>query len=154
MSELTFREATRADLEMIVGLLADDPLGAMRERFEDPLPRAYEEAFSAIDSDPNHRLIVCESKGDLAGIFQLSFLPNLTYIGRWRAQVEGVRVAGSHRRKGIGRAMMEYAITESRARGCYLLQLTTDKKRPEAVTFYESLGFVASHEGMKMRLEP
>lgn len=26
---------------------------------------------------------------------------------------------------------------------------TTDKARPEAIRFYESLGFVASHEGMK-----
>ena len=33
-----------------------------------------------------------------------------------------------------------------------LRQLTTDKSRPEAHRFYTQLGFVASHEGMKLRL--
>ncbi|UOR07683.1 hypothetical protein MUN82_21285 [Hymenobacter aerilatus] len=33
--------------------------------------------------------------------------------------------------------------------GCFLLQLTTDKRRPDAIRFYEKIGFVATHEGMK-----
>ena len=33
-----------------------------------------------------------------------------------------------------------------------MLQLTTDRQRADARRFYESLGFVASHEGMKLRL--
>lgn len=153
MSAPQFRDATRADLTGLIAMLADDPLGATRERIEVPLPAAYEAAFEAIDSDPNHRLIVCESEGELAGVLQLSYLPNLTYVGRWRAQIEGVRIAAGHRGKGLGRAMLEYAIDQARQRGCYLVQLTTDKKRPRAAAFYESLGFVASHEGMKMRIE-
>jgi hypothetical protein len=32
------------------------------------------------------------------------------------------------------------------------VQLTSDKRRREAIRFYESLGFVASHEGMKLDL--
>ena len=35
---------------------------------------------------------------------------------------------------------------------CQLLQLTTDKGRPDAHRFYEKLGFVASHEGYKLAL--
>lgn len=147
-----FREANRSDLETLVGLLAADPLGATREQYELPLPAAYVSAFEAIDADPNHLLIICEVEGNLAGFFQLSFLPNLSYVGGWRAQIEGVRVAASHRRKGIGRLMFEHAIACAREKGCHLLQLTTDKKRPAALAFYESLGFVASHEGMKLKL--
>ena len=33
-----------------------------------------------------------------------------------------------------------------------LVQLTTDKARPDAHRFYTQLGFVASHEGVKLRL--
>jgi len=33
-----------------------------------------------------------------------------------------------------------------------MVQLTTNKLRPKAKQFYESLGFVASHEGMKFHL--
>jgi GNAT superfamily N-acetyltransferase len=48
--------------------------------------------------------------------------------------------------------MMGWAIEEARRRGCGLVQLTTDKARPDAHRFYERLGFVASHQGMKLRL--
>jgi GNAT superfamily N-acetyltransferase len=70
----------------------------------------------------------------------------------WRGQIEGVRIAAGRRGDGLGRQMFEWAIAECRARGCGLVQLTTDKRRPEARHFYESLGFVASHEGMKLAL--
>jgi ribosomal protein S18 acetylase RimI-like enzyme len=63
-----------------------------------------------------------------------------------------VRVDGKARSAGMGRAMVEHAIERARERGCHIVQLTTDKSRPEAKRFYESLGFVASHEGMKLHL--
>ncbi len=48
--------------------------------------------------------------------------------------------------------MVTWAVEEARARGCALVQLTTDKSRVDAHRFYERLGFVASHEGMKLVL--
>jgi GNAT superfamily N-acetyltransferase len=85
-------------------------------------------------------------------VLQVTYIPGLTYQGGERAQIEGVRVAASHRSRGVGREMIEWAIERARARGCRLVQLTTDKRRADAHRFYESLGFVASHEGMKLRL--
>jgi threonine/homoserine/homoserine lactone efflux protein len=38
------------------------------------------------------------------------------------------------------------------AGGCHIIQLTTDKKREDALRFYERLGFKATHEGLKMKL--
>ena len=151
---VSFREATATDLEAIVSMLSDDILGAARERFEIPLPHAYSEAFAAIDSDPNNELIVACRDDHVIGVLQVTFIPYLTYQGGWRAQVEGVRVHADHRSGGLGRALMEYAIRRARERGCHLVQLTTDKARREALRFYESLGFRASHEGMKLRLSP
>ena len=57
-----------------------------------------------------------------------------------------------YRGRGLGAAMIGWAIEETRRRGCGLVQLTTDKSRPDAHRFYRQLGFVASHEGMKLRL--
>lgn len=151
-SRLTFRRAERADLEAIVRLLADDPLGSRRERFELPLPPAYVAAFEAINADPNNELIVTCDGAEVIGILQLTYIPNLTYEGSWRAQIEGVRVARDARDRGVGRAMIADAIARARWRGCRLLQLTTDKSRPHARAFYEALGFSASHEGMKLDL--
>jgi GNAT superfamily N-acetyltransferase len=48
--------------------------------------------------------------------------------------------------------MMEWALRRARDRGCRMAQLTTDKRRTGAHRFYASLGFVASHEGMKLAL--
>jgi GNAT superfamily N-acetyltransferase len=65
-----------------------------------------------------------------------------------------VRVDSSLRSGGIGRKLVEWAIARAREKGCRLVQLTSDKRRRDAIRFYESLGFVASHEGMKLELAP
>lgn len=149
MSEPGFRRATAGDLPAIVALLADDMLGASREVPGDP---AYDAAFTAIAADANQFLAVVEEGGRIVGCLQLSFIPGLSRRGMWRGQIESVRIAASHRGAGLGRRMFAWAIEECRARGCGLVQLTTDKARPDARRFYESLGFVASHEGMKLAL--
>jgi len=149
---LNFRSATPADLPAIIALLADDILGQGREDASDPPNPAYVAAFAAISADTNQLLVVVEDAGCLIGCLQLSFIPGLSRLGMWRGQIEGVRIAADRRGDGLGRQIFAWAIAECRARGCGLVQLTTDKHRPEARRFYESLGFVASHEGMKLPL--
>jgi ribosomal protein S18 acetylase RimI-like enzyme len=152
MPALTIRRATSDDLAAIVGLLADDALGRSRENPGPPLDPCYGEAFAAIERDPNQFLAVAEDGGAIVGCLQLSFIPGLSRRGLWRGQIESVRVASARRGGGLGRVLFEWAITECRRRGCGLVQLTTDKARPDALRFYESLGFAASHEGMKLAL--
>ena len=148
-----FRRAAREDLPAIVRLLADDPLGSKRETYAVPLPESYHTAFDAIDRDPNNELVVVETADkQVIGVLQITFIPYLTYRGGWRAQIEGVRVAAESRSSGIGRQLFLWAIERARQRGCHLVQLTSDKARPDAIRFYEGLGFVASHEGMKLHL--
>lgn len=151
---VNFRHATRDDLPSIVKLLADDPLGAKREQYSVPLPQSYYDAYAAIERDENNELVVLEdSEHQVLGVLQITFIPSVTYRGGWRALVEGVRVASHARSRGIGRQLLAWAIERARARGCHMLQLTSDKARPDAIRFYESLGFVASHEGMKLKLD-
>lgn len=148
---MKIRNAEKEDLIAIVSMLADDALGSQREDFRIPLPAAYLHAFEAIASDPNQELMVVEDDGgEVIGTFQLTFIPYLTYQGRSRAQIEAVRIRKDHRGVGLGTEMFQWAIKRAEEKGAHLLQLTTDKKRPEALKFYETLGFVASHEGMKL----
>ena len=150
---MKFRKAQANDVSAIVQMLADDELGQTREDFSDPLPATYAQAFERIDSDPNQELIVVENnEGQLIGTLQLSFIPYLTYQGGIRAQIEAVRVHKEHRGEGIGNAFFLWAINRAKERGAHLLQLTADKKRPDALRFYENLGFRATHEGMKLHL--
>lgn len=143
------RRAVADDLPTLVALLADDDLGAGREG-EDLSP--YGTAFAAIDADPAQLLVVAESDGTVVGMLQLSVIPGLGRRGALRGQIEAVRVARDHRGGGLGAAMLRWTIEEARRRGCTLVQLTTDKRRTAAHWFYERLGFVATHEGMKVEL--
>ena len=84
--ETTFRLARRSDLPSIVRMLADDDLGSQRERYEDPLPRAYYAAFEQIEVDPNHELVVAELNGEVIGTLHLMFLPSVSFQGGLRGR--------------------------------------------------------------------
>lgn len=148
----TFRAARVDDLPALVRLLADDPLGAKREVVSSPPASGYTKAFAAIEADPNNELVVATADGTIVGMLQITFIPSLTYQGGWRALIEGVRVSSGARSQGVGGAMVRWAIERARARGCIMLQLTTDRTREDALRFYERLGFVPSHHGMKLHL--
>jgi GNAT superfamily N-acetyltransferase len=151
---MKFRNAVKEDVPFIVQMMADDELGKLREDFKDPLPSTYYQAFSNIDNDPNQELIVIENEsGEIIGTLQLSFIQYLTYQGGIRAQIEAVRIRSDQRGKGIGEQLFCWAIDRAKEKGAHLLQLTTDKKRPDAIRFYENLGFKASHEGMKLHFD-
>ena len=147
-----FRRARRADVEAIVHLLAANSIGASREDLGPPLPAAYFDAFAAIDADPNHELLVGERDGRVVATLHITYLPYLSRGGSWRALLESVHVAADLRGCGIGSRFLREAIARARARGCGMVQLTTDKRRSDAKRFYERLGFEASHEGMKLAL--
>jgi GNAT superfamily N-acetyltransferase len=152
METIQFRTARFDDVPAIVALLADDPLGSQRERTGTPLDACYVAAFRAIEADANQQLaVVCDGE-DIVGTLQLSFIPGIARMGAWRGQIEAVRIAAHRRDSGLGQKMIEWAIDQCRARGCSLVQLTTDKSRADAHRFYEKLGFVASHEGYKRAL--
>ena len=130
-------------------MLADDVLGQTRENPEDLV---YARAFADIERDPNQFMAVLEDAGAVVGYLQLSFIPGLSLKGMLRGQVESVRIASSRRGQGLGQVMLKWAIEECRRRGCGMVQLAMHKSRDDTLRFYKSLGFVASHEGMKLNL--
>ena len=150
---MTIRKAERKDIPDLVKLLADDVLGQQREHYTIPLPELYYTAFERINQDTNQELVVVEEEDQIVGTLQLTFIPYLTYQGGVRAQIEAVRVRSDRRKEGVGEQLFRWAIDRAHTRGAHLVQLTTDKKRPDARRFYEKLGFVASHEGMKLHLD-
>lgn len=135
-----------------VRLLANDPLGSQRERYQHPLPQSYYDAFNEISHDQHNELVVVEANGEVIGTLQLTFIPYRTFQGGKRAQIEAVRVDQRYRSAGIGNKLLAWAIARARQSGCHLVQLTTNASRPDALRFYLRLGFVASHVGMKLDL--
>ncbi|HEY9038096.1 MAG TPA: GNAT family N-acetyltransferase [Roseovarius sp.] len=149
---VVIRPAVISDLEQMIALLAEDPLGRTREDPRMPLERAYFDAFAAIEDDPNQHLVVAAREDRIVGMLQLTFIPGLSRQGAWRGQIESVRTAQDTRRTGLGRRLFEWAFDACRAHGCGLVQLTTDASRNTAHEFYEALGFEPSHIGYKRDL--
>lgn len=153
IENLKFRQATREDLPEIVRLLADDFLGAQRERFETPLPESYVRAFEEIAADKNNELVVAEAGGETVGTLQITFTPSISFQGGKRATIEAVRVDEKYRGRGVGKRLILWAIERAKIENCFVLQLTTNSERKDAHRFYENLGFKGSHLGMKLYLK-
>jgi GNAT superfamily N-acetyltransferase len=153
------RRATAVDVPDLVAMLRDDVLGATRESGTEDAD-VYARAFALIDADPNQLLVAVTEIADrphdcstLVGTLQLSLLPSLSRRGTLRLQIEAVRVGPSAQGIGLGTAVFEWAHECGRRFGAGLVQLTTDKSRTGAQRFYDRLGYVASHEGMKLPLD-
>ena len=151
---LLIRRAEERDLPAVVRLFAIPDEGNLKdEDASSPLPDCYREALAAIAADPANMLVVAEREGAVIGAFHLTIIQYVAYRGGRVAQIENVIVDPDARSLGVGAAMMEWAIDEARRRGCFRVQLTTNKARKRAHRFYERLGFTASHEGMKLALK-
>src|SRR5205807_10583240 len=148
---VSIRRARREDVPAIVAMLADDHLGRARERVEDPLPAVYDQAFERVERDQNLTLVVAESEGRVVGCLQLAVLAGISSQGGLRGLLEDVRVASDCRSRGIGEQLVQWALTEAKARGCNLVELLTHSSRVDAQRFYKRLGFTASHVGMTVR---
>jgi GNAT superfamily N-acetyltransferase len=151
-TKLKFRLAKADDLADIIRMLSDDALGASREKFEPVLADSYLQAFENIAKDPNQELTIVEMDGEKVGTYHLTFIQYLTHQGGLRAQIEAVRTDSRYRGQGVGTKIFEYIIDMARQKGCNMVQLTTDKQRPDAIKFYQTIGFVPTHEGMKLKL--
>ena len=150
---MQIREVEEKDLPQIIKMWSEDMIGRNREAYQNPLPEAYFKAYEIIKADPNHELVVLVDDNDeVLASLQLTFLQYLTNIGGVKALVENVIVRQDLHGKGMGKQLLEWAINCSKTRGAHTIQLTTNKTRPGTKTFYEKLGFHASHEGMKMSL--
>ena len=148
---VSIRRARRDDVPAIVTMFADDHLGRARERVEDPLPAVYYEAFERVERDPNLTLVVAEIEGRVVGCLQLAVLSGISSQGGIRGLLEDVRVATDCRSRGIGEQLVQWAVTEAKARGCNLVELLTHASRVDAQRFYKRLGFTGSHVGMTVR---
>lgn len=149
----TIREATSDDLPDIIQLLADDALGQRREDKTIPPNQKYIDAMASILADPQAELFVVMLNEKVIGVAQMNYLRYLTYQGGLRAQIEGVRIHKDYQGRGLGKQLFKHLISRAEENHCHLVQLTTDSQRPDAVRFYEALGFQKSHYGLKLHFD-
>jgi len=145
------RRAVAADVRRIVELIAAGSAdGVMRELV--PTAPEYLAAFRRIEANPMQVLVVADEGGAVVGTLLFTEIQQMAHHGLPVAEVENVHVAAERRGGGIGGELMRWAIDEARRRGCFRVQLTSNNLRTDAHRFYQRLGFVDSHAGMKLVL--
>jgi GNAT superfamily N-acetyltransferase len=146
------RDAVSADLDTIVALQREDVIREVREN--DVPVAAYRAAFEEISGDHHQQLLVGELEAEVVATAQVTWIRRLTYVGGETGVVESVRVRSDLRGRGLGEVLMRHVVDLARDRGAVRVELTTNAQRDAARRFYERLGFVASHVGMKLYLGP
>lgn len=153
LSNVTIRRASADDLPRVVELLQQESIsGEVREDVGPPLPPRYYDAFAAIEADPDNAIFVAELEGEIVGAFQRTFIRHLQRGGERVSEIESVIVDEPLRGRGIGVAMMRWAVEEARQAGCTRVQLTSNVARKDAHRFYERLGFLPGYVGMKLSI--
>ena len=150
MTSLLVRRALPEDLGKILALQAEDSM----HYYDEPEQISANQlaAFDEIDADVNHDLLVGELDGQIVTTAHVTWLRVLSADGGLYCQVEAVRTSSSMRGRGIGASLMASIEGEARKRGAARIQLTSNKERTRAHAFYERLGYIASHVGMKKYL--
>ncbi|MFN7023805.1 MAG: GNAT family N-acetyltransferase [Pseudorhizobium sp.] len=151
--DIIIRRARETDLPALIALFAEDEIGGHADTTAPEAFNEYLRAFHVIDASANEQLFVAEREGEVVGTFEIMFNRTLTGRGGLIMVVEAVQTRVDMRGRGIGAAMVDYAIQEARRRDCRMVQLSSNMARTDAHRFYERLGFAKSHFGFKMKLK-
>ena len=135
-------------LRVLDRAVADDPDRITpRQRATWDRMLATEDLTQYVAADPGGRIV---------GVVTLLVMPNLGYDCRPTAFIEAMVVDEEHRRRGVGRLLVERLLADAAAAGCHKIQLLTHKRHAHdgAHDFYRALGFTAEAEGLRLYLGP
>ena len=145
------RLATEEDIPKIIELYDELTITTSQvEKSRSPSLDDYKRVFAEIRSDRRQELLVAEDQGEVVGTLVFLLAPNLSHRGTPWAFLENLIVTGKHRRKGVARSLLEYAVGRAREAGCHKVQLCSGRTREEAHQLYRSLGFEASAYGFRL----
>ena len=127
------RAASKADLPDILRLYAQPDL-------DDGQVLSLTEAegiFDRMGRYPDYNIYVAVRENQIVGTFALLIMDNLVHLGAPSAVIEDVAVDPRWQGRGVGRALMQYALARAGEKAI----LSSNLKRERAHAFYESLGF-------------
>ncbi|OBZ96321.1 acetyltransferase [Pararhizobium polonicum] len=150
---VSIRTAERDDLPDVIALFAADTIGGHGDTNDPAAFADYLAAFERIAATPSETLYVAELDGEVVATFQTTILTTLVGRGSSNMMIEAVQTRQDMRGRGIGEAMMRFAIGEARRLGLSKVQLSSNRERRDAHRFYERVGFEPSHLGFKIRLK-
>lgn len=130
------REARKEDLPALLELyryLNVDPVPEIDER----ISIIWEEILA----NKNHRVLFIEADGKPVATCVLIIVPNLTRGAKPYALIENVVTHPDSRKKGYGKAVLDYAAEIAESLNCYKIMLMTGRKDEATLRFYENAGY-------------
>jgi ribosomal protein S18 acetylase RimI-like enzyme len=139
---LSIRSARPTDSAAIAALVAS--LGF------DSAPRDIEGRLAALKKGRETPLVA--EQGEVVGVLAWHVTPVL-HRARPVGRITMMVVADGERRRGVGRALVEAACGQLRAKGCGLIEVTSNVDLSGAHGFYRRLGFERTSYRFVMALE-
>jgi GNAT superfamily N-acetyltransferase len=129
----SFRSATAADASKVTGLV-EAAYGHYVERIA-RLPGPMTDDYAEVIR--NRHVTVAERHGAIVGVIVLTVTDEGFLL-------DNVAVHPSHRRTGLGRALLEFAEAEARRAGFDSIYLYTHEQMTENLVLYSRIGYVES----------
>lgn len=133
---IEIKESTIENLPDIVKLYQ-----SIEFEYFEPSMIALEKIYIAMKKYPYYKVFVVVKNDEIIGSYALLIMDNLAHQGAKSGIVEDVVVKENFRSQGIGKLMMNHAMSICREFKCYKLVLSSNQVREEAHRFYENLGF-------------
>lgn len=143
-----------ADLVDIVKLLNEMDLFYGDELTESAQERTRQASLALLGNPPSsHAIIARNGTSEPIGFASYSFL--WPAVGSSRSlYLKELYVTQAHRRKGIGRTLMQQIFKIATSEGCSRVEWTADAANDDALRFYESIGASPFSEKIFYRSKP
>ncbi len=133
-----FGTAHQADVEQLVELLG---ILFTQEAELSPDADKQRRALGIILQDPSRaRIYVARDAGTIVAMAALHFTTSTAEGGKV-AWFEDCIVRPEHRKKGIGKALLEHVVAQAKAEGALRVMLLTDGDNTTAQALYRKMGF-------------
>jgi ribosomal protein S18 acetylase RimI-like enzyme len=146
MSEYSYRALSKDDVEKLKDLrravVAVSPIG-MGTTIDEELQRPIEFFRNELSFEPPSRVFAAFSGNMLVATAGIRW-PTKHPSGKHKTILYGVQTAPEFRQQSLGRRLVKQAIDHAFSAGCLRIYLYVYVPNAEAVSLYESLGFVAS----------
>lgn len=136
-----FRKADKKDIPKLCELLA--VLFSQEEEFAPDEDKQRQALNKIIENDSVGDIYIAEEEGSIVGMVNILYTVS-TALGDKVAILEDMVVARACRGRHIGSALLDYAVSQTKEKGCKRVTLLADGDNARAHRFYEQKGFTMS----------
>ena len=157
--DVKIRTADHADYEQVGNIFAEENhlhAQLVPEIIQVADPIMTWEWYDEVLKNPDKKLFVAEYEAEIVGLTLAEIKTSLDdpiYKHRKYIYIDEIAVAASHRRMGVGRALMERIQYWAVEQSIFEIELQVWERNAQAIGFYEKLGYQPWRRTMRFELK-